>query len=219
MLNFFLLAPQEKKRGMGQKESSEFGPMGFDPSIYKKVVLVRGVSGSGRRWLCEQLRDRLRDLPRDNGCECHDLNQLIRDNFNPQLSGKENTKKLEQKFKEMPSKTVILISDKLIQSRTAVAKFFIELDMWSLEKAFRRRHIMNINRIQSHANKLKDAIRTGPLTDIDKAFDRAGFDHQPTMHFTDYVLAYHRDKTQSEKNGYTVLPCQAIRHEIEKICG
>lgn len=198
---------------MGQKESSDFGPLGFDPSRYKKVILVRGVKGSGRSWLCRQLRD--------HGCECLDLNQFIADNDNPALSHRENMHNLEQKFKEIsatPSKALVLISDKLIQSRTALGKFFIQLDAWSLEKAFRRGHMMKINQIQSRASKLKDAIRTGPLADIDKAFEHTGFDRQPTLNFTEYIEAYNRAKTNSEDNGYTVIPCQAIKHEIAKMC-
>jgi hypothetical protein len=196
---------------MGPKASLDFGPLGFDPSRYKKVVLVRGVKG--RSWLCQQLRD--------HGCDCLDVNQFVADNDNPTLSHSENMHNLEQKFKEIsafPSKALVLISDKLIQSRTALGKFFIELDARSLEKAFRRGHMMNVNRIQGRAGKLMEAIRTGALADIDKAFEYSGFDRTPTLDFTGYMLAYNRAKTNSEDNGYTVRSCQAIRHEIEKIC-
>lgn len=200
---------------MGQKESSNFGPLGFDPSKYKQVVMVRRVKGSGRSWLCERLRD--------HGCACLDLNQLVRDNFNTALSPKENRKNLEHKFKEISnatsSKLLILFSDYLITSPKALAKFFIELDGWSLEKGFRRGHMMNVNRIQSHASKLKDAIRNGPLADIDKAFVHAGFDCKPTLQFTEYMVEYNRAKESSTEKGYTVIPCQAVRNEIEKMCG
>jgi hypothetical protein len=95
----------------------------MDWGAEERFIVVWGVKGSGRSWLCDALVA--------DGCACIDVHKFARAHYNPELSRSENEHNTTAKYKDfvsgVKSPVVVLVSDKLIKSRRPMAKFFIEL--------------------------------------------------------------------------------------------
>lgn len=216
-------APRQK---MGLRQSRLNRVWDWDPGATKKVILVRGVRGSGRSWLCDALSQsgevsELSELTCP-AWDCIDVNKFVRTHFDPELSRTENERNIAAKYKDLMSRStssvVVLIGDNLITTHRTAAKFFIELTGDSLPIAYRRGQAMMLHRVIRSADQIRAAIHNWPVSNVDSVFAHFGFDFGPHDEFSKFVVGYHRAKNESVAKGYTVLPISDIKNAILKMC-
>lgn len=198
---------------MGQ-DHSRADPVWLDWDDHTKFIVVRGIKGSGRSWLCDALVA--------DGCACIDVHKFARAGYDPELSRSENEHNTAARYKEFVSqahnRVVVLISDQLIKSRQPTAKFFIELLGDSLPTAYRRGQAMMLDRVTRHSEEIRHAVRTWPISNVDSAFSQFGFDFRPHNTFAKFADGYHKAESESATLGYQVMPASDIKNTIAKMC-
>jgi hypothetical protein len=199
---------------MGSKQSTPRPGWDWDVADLKKVIVVRGVRGSGRSWLCDALGQL--------GCDCIDVKKFASDGYDPELSRSENVHNARTRFKDLMvqshSGAVVLISDDLIQSRRPTAKFFIELQGEALPFAYRRGQAMMLDRVTRHEQEIRAALRSWPVANLASVFPHFGFDFRHHDDFSKFVDSYQRAAAESLVNGYRVLPIGDIKQAIATMC-
>ena len=198
---------------MGQAHSLA-DPVWMDGDGETKFIVVQGVKGSGRSWLCDALVA--------NGCACIDVQKFARAHYNPELSRSENEHNTAAKYKDFVSgvknRVVVLVSDKRVKSRRPMAKFFIELSGDSLPTAYRRGQAMMLDRVTRHSEEIRNAVRTWPISNVHRAFPQFGFDFKYRDSFSKFASEYRKAQKESAAAGYQVMPASDIKTAIAKMC-
>jgi adenylate kinase family enzyme len=178
------------------------------------VSVVRGIPGSGKTWLCQQLA-KLGPKVR-----CVDTDDWLRE-------GKTFAAlvKLAKQTKRDPAAGLLVIVGVTLNATEHASKglgFFIALNKLELETAYRRVLARELDKVVKQADALKKTFAESSVKDISNhMFDprRHGLSFPLPLEFYEYKSMYVGASVFERKRGFTIASQKSILDVLKKVAG